>query len=127
VFPINESVWTSSFALFSAGMAAQALAACHWLLDVHQWRGWSLPLMAFGRNALAAYFLSIALDAVMGRWTVNAAGASLKWEIYSRGFASWAEPCCGVEAASLLYAVAYAGIWAAVNVTMYRRRIFIGI
>src|SRR5206468_3926033 len=40
VFPINKNLWTSSFALFSAGMAAQTLALCHWLLDVSPWRGW---------------------------------------------------------------------------------------
>jgi len=127
LFPINKSLWTSSFALLSSGMATQLLAICHWVLDVQRWRGWSLPLIAFGRNALAAYFLSIALDSVLARWAVSASGASLKWEIYSVAFASWAERCCGVEAASLLYAVAYAGLWAAVTFVMYRRRVFVGI
>ena len=52
VFPINKNLWTSSFALFSAGLAAQALALCHWLVDVRGWRGWSRPLAAYGRNPL---------------------------------------------------------------------------
>ena len=38
VFPINKNLWTSSFALFSAGLAAQALALCHWIVDVRGWR-----------------------------------------------------------------------------------------
>src|SRR3954463_1517697 len=48
-FPINKNLWSSSFALFSAGLAAQALALCHWLVDVQGWRGWSRPLAAYGR------------------------------------------------------------------------------
>ena len=34
VFPINKNLWTSSFAIFSAGLAAVVLATAHWVLDV---------------------------------------------------------------------------------------------
>src|SRR5207253_6125028 len=73
VFPINKNLWTSSFALFSAGLAAQALALCHWLVDVRGWRSWSRPLTSFGRNPLAAYFLSVGVDSLLTR-TVAAGG-----------------------------------------------------
>jgi len=126
-FPINKNLWTSSFALFSAGVAAQILALCHWILDVQRWRGWSIPLIALGRNPLAVYFLSIGLDSVLTRWVATPPGASLKWEIYSRGFASWVVPCCGVEAASAAYALTYVALWTVVAAVLYRRRIFIGI
>jgi predicted acyltransferase len=43
-FPINKNLWTSSFVLLTAGVAAQLLAILHWVLDVHQWRRWSLCL-----------------------------------------------------------------------------------
>jgi predicted acyltransferase len=128
VFPINKNLWTSSFALLSAGMAAQVLSLCYWILDERQWKAWSLPFVAFGRNALAAYFLSIALDTVLDRWSIGPPGAAtLKWSLYSHGFASWLDDCCGVEAASLSYALAYVGLWAGVATVMYRRRLFVGI
>ena len=126
VFPINKNVWTSSFALFSAGMAAQTLALCHWLLDVHHWRWWSAPFAAFGRNPLAAYFLSVGFDALLARWMTEE-GASLKSMVYRAAFARWLAPCCGAEAASLAYAIAYVALWALVVMEMRRRRIFIGI
>ena len=100
VFPINKNLWTSSFALFTAGIAAQTLAGCHWLIDTLQWREWSRPLSAYGRNTLAAYFLSVGLDAVLSRWRIDS-GESLKGFVYRLGFASWLRPCCGAEAASL--------------------------
>jgi predicted acyltransferase len=126
VLPINKNLWTSSFALFSAGIAAQALAACHWIVDVERRRAWSLPLAVYGRNPLAAYFLSVGFDSVLTRW-IAADGASLKAVIYRSAFASWLRPCCGADAASLGYAIAYVVLWGAILGEMYRRRIFIGI
>ena len=126
VFPINKNLWTSSFAMLAAGMAALTLATCHWILDVRGWRRWSRPFAAFGRNPLAAYSLSVGLDSILTRWVVGD-GASLKSELYHRLFAEWLQPCCGAEAASLTYAVAYVVLWTVVMLQMHRRRIFIGI
>ena len=124
-FPINKNLWTSSFALFSAGLAAQALALFHWLVDVQGWRAWSTPLAAYGRNPLAAYFLSVGLDRILTRVTVT--GGSLKGIVYRSAFVPWLRPCCGAEAASLGYAIAYVVLWGAILGELYRRRIFIRI
>jgi predicted acyltransferase len=124
-FPINKNLWTSSFALFSAGMATQALAICHWILDVQRWRGWAAPLIAFGRNPLLAYFCSVVLDYILTRWKID--GTNAKALIYSRLFASWAVSCCGAETASLFYALAYVAFWGLIVWNMYRQRIFVGI
>jgi predicted acyltransferase len=126
VFPINKNLWTSSFALFAAGTAAQALALCHGLVDVRGWRAWSRPLRAFGRNPLAAYFLSVGLDSLLTRVTVTGSG-TLKGIIYRSTFVPWLRPCCGAEAASLGYAIVYVALWAAILGELYRRRIFIRI
>src|SRR5712692_468426 len=126
VFPINKNLWTSSFALFSGGLATAGLAACHWVLDIRRWRGWDGPFMAFGRNPLAGYALSVGLDSLLTRWTVSA-DTSLKGSIYQYVFAERMIRCCGAEAASLGYALAYVAVWGVVLGVMYRKRIFIGI
>ena len=109
-FPINKNLWTSSFAVFTAGIAAQVLAWLHWLIDVRRWRTPGRPLSAFGRNALAAYFLSVGLDSVLTRAAV--AGATIKNVVFRAGFSSWLRPCCGENAASLAYAIVYVALWA---------------
>ena len=73
------------------------------------------PFLAFGRNALTAYVLSLSLDRLLNRWIVNRrSGVSVKGSLYVHTFAWWAVPCCGVEAASLMYAVAYVAVWGVV-------------
>jgi predicted acyltransferase len=57
-FPINKQLWTSSFVLFTAGLAAMALGLCYWLIDVKGYKRITPPFVAFGRNAITAYVLS---------------------------------------------------------------------
>src|SRR5579859_2833408 len=40
-FPINKSLWTSSYVLYTAGLAMQAFACCYWLFDVQGLRKWA--------------------------------------------------------------------------------------
>ena len=58
-FPINKSLWTSSYVLFTAGAALLCLALCFWAIDVRFYRGWGLtPFIVFGANAIMAYVVS---------------------------------------------------------------------
>ena len=58
-FPINKKLWTSSYVLFTAGLALICLAACYWATDIKRWRGaWTKPFFIFGRNAIAAYIVA---------------------------------------------------------------------
>jgi predicted acyltransferase len=126
LLPINKNLWTSSFALFSAGLAAQTLALCHWVIDVGRWRAWSASFVAFGRNPLAGYFLSVGLDSVLTHWTLST-GQSAKGFLYRTLFTPWLTRCCGAETASLAYALTYVTLWALVLGAMNRRRIYIGV
>ena len=126
VFPLNKNLWTSSFVLFSAGLAAQLLALLHWVIDLEHRRLWSRPFAAFGRNPLAAYFLSVGCDSLLTRWNAGG-GASLKGVIYRATFVAWLRPAYSAEVASLAYAVTYVVLWALILSEMNRRRIFISI
>ncbi len=58
VFPINKSLWTSSFVLYTSGIALNGLAICYWLIDIQEYKKFTKPFIAFGSNAIAAYMLS---------------------------------------------------------------------
>ena len=126
-FPINKKLWTSSYVLFTAGLALFCLALCYWIVDVKQHRGsWTKPILVFGKNAIAAYFLSEALAAALFaiHFSTSASPFTTAHEyLYSHVFAPVASPVN----ASLLYALVYVGICWLVMAVLYRRGIFLKI
>lgn len=124
-FPINKKLWTSSFVIFTAGLALVFLAAFYWVSDVKQHRGlWTRAILVFGTNAIAAYIFSEALAASMSSFAVtqaNGSVVSVQDYVYSHWFAPFASPAN----ASLLYALAYVALcWVAMAV-LYRKGITI--
>jgi predicted acyltransferase len=121
-FPINKSLWTSSYVLFSGGAAAIALAICSWWVD-DRTGGWRIatsePFVALGRNAILLFVLSGLVARAIGLVMV-APGMSLKGWIYSRGFASLAEP----KNASLMFAFANLAILYGLLAWLHRRRTY---
>ena len=120
-FPINKKLWTSSFVIFTAGLALIFLAVFYWVSDVKRHRGlWTRPILVFGTNAIAAYFFSeaLAVASYSIHLTVRSGGVvSVQDYVYSRTFAPFASP----PNASLLYALAYVAVcWAAMAV-LYRK------
>lgn len=121
-FPINKPLWTSSYALFTAGLALVGLAAAHWLIEVRGLRRWTPPLVAFGVNALALFFLSTLVARVLAVVEVargERAAVSLHAVIYEGAFAPWASPVN----ASLAFALATVLAWLAVLWVLYRKNI----
>jgi predicted acyltransferase len=119
-FPINKPLWTSSYALFTAGLALVALAACHWVIEVRGRRGWTPPFVAFGVNALALFFLSTLVARLLAVVKVAAGGervVTLQMVVFERVFAPLASPVN----ASLAYAVATVLAWLAVMWVLYRK------
>ncbi|MEQ8413068.1 MAG: heparan-alpha-glucosaminide N-acetyltransferase domain-containing protein [Imperialibacter sp.] len=56
-FPINKHIWTSSYVLYAAGLAAMSLAFFVWLVDVQGKVSWTKLGVIFGSNAVVAYVL----------------------------------------------------------------------
>jgi predicted acyltransferase len=119
VFPVNKSLWTSSYALLMAGLALLALAAVCWLTEVGGRRRWAIPFVALGVNALALYFLSSLLARLLVVVRLGAEGRPLQAVLFETLFASWASPVN----ASFAYALAYVLVWWFVMWVLYRRNI----
>jgi len=57
-FPIVKNIWTSSYVLFSTGLALLLLSFAYWALDRRRFRSPAVTFLeAFGLNALLAYVL----------------------------------------------------------------------
>jgi predicted acyltransferase len=113
-FPINKALWTSSYVLFTAGLALQLFALCYWVIDIKGYRRWAWPFEVFGVNALALFVGSGLMVKLMGLIHMQ------PW-IFRTLFLSWASPIN----ASLFYAIAFILLWLFLMWLLYRKRIYI--
>jgi len=124
VFPINKSLWTSSYVVFTGGMALVTLATCMWMIDVQGWRGWTKFFVIYGTNPMIAFLGS----GLMARLTVSlikiptADGPdSLQSVVYHTVYTPILQP----RVASLGYAVTFVMLWFMILWALWRRNIFL--
>jgi predicted acyltransferase len=123
VFPINKSLWTSSYVLFTAGLASLILAGFYWIADVKGYRSGLKPFVIYGVNAIVVFVASGLLAKTMGliKLPLDGKVVSSQVYVYRTLFESWLAPID----ASLAYAVANVVLWYAVLWWMDRRAIYI--
>jgi predicted acyltransferase len=124
VFPINKPLWTSSYVLFTAGLAMIFLGMIYWIADVLKIQKWGMPFMVFGTNALFAYFLA-------GLWTktmlylikIPSGQDSISFYswFYQKVFVQVAGPMNG----SLLFALFQVMFIWVLTYILYRKKIFV--
>ncbi len=118
-FPINKNLWTSSYVLFTAGLALQALGACYVIIDMWKIRRWDWPFLVLGTNALAAFALSGVWARFLIYWRVGAGEGrdTLQEWIYQRWFESWA----GALNGSLAFGIATVLLFVVLLAVPYRK------
>ncbi|MEJ7861130.1 MAG: DUF5009 domain-containing protein [Pyrinomonadaceae bacterium] len=123
-FPINKSLWTSSYVLYTSGLALLFLGFCFYLIDIKNYKKWTKPFVIFGVNALALFVFSGLLSKILGIIKITdttGKQTSLQGWIFQSGFLSIAEPIN----ASLLFALTYILFWLLLMWLLYRKRIYI--
>ncbi|HRB13341.1 MAG TPA: DUF5009 domain-containing protein, partial [Vicinamibacteria bacterium] len=123
VFPINKSLWTSSYVLFTAGLASLILAGFYWIGDVRGFKRPMKPMVIYGVNAIVVFVASGLLAKTMGliRLPLGESTVSSQVFIYKTLFLSWLTP----YNASFGFALANVAFWYAVLWWMDRRQIHI--
>lgn len=122
----RKNLWTSTYVVFTGGMALLLLAAAYFLVDVKGRTAWVRPFTLFGTNAIVAFFGStlMAKIAFLIRWpAAGGVTVTLQAWLYRHLFASWLPDFV----ASLAWALLFVAFWWGVTAILYRRRIFLGI
>jgi predicted acyltransferase len=126
-FPINKSLWTSSYVLFTGGWAMVGLAVCFWIVDVKNIKSWALPFIVFGVNAITVFFLSGIIPRTLGLIKIaqpdGSTISSQKW-LHDNFVGRWFSSPYN---ASLAGALTFLAIWFVILYIMYRKKIFIKI
>ena len=121
-FPINKNLWTSSYVIFTAGMACVGLAAIMWIVDYCNVKWWTKPFVVFGVNPIVAFVGSgVMARLIYTLWHVNYQGKSIAIQdaIYQIVFLPWLPP----RVASLAFAISFVLLWYGILTVLYRRNI----
>ena len=125
LFPLNKSLWTSSYVVYTTGLALLTLGFCFWLIDIKGYKRWAWPFVVFGANALALFVFSGLMARLLGM--IRVAGReegkdiTLQQWIFNKVFLSWASPIN----ASLAFAICFILVWLFLMWLLYRKRIYI--
>lgn len=123
-FPMNKALWTSSYVVFTAGMALNVFAMCYWLADIKRITWWIKPFVVYGTNAITVYVLSGLVGVLLSRisWS-NAAGESVS--VKSFLYHTFFTPVLSPINASLAWALFYVLFWLGIMWIFYKKKIFL--
>lgn len=111
-FPLNKNLWSSSYVLYTSGLAAMILAFFMCIVDVLGYVSWAFVGIVFGTNAIAAYVIGGILPAPL---------EPLRKAVVDRFIAHGEHP----RIASLLWAIGICALTYLIVWVLYKRKIFI--
>ncbi len=125
-FPINKALWTSSYVLYTGGLATIGLALCYWLIDVQGYKWGTKPFVVYGVNAITVFVLSVviakSLNAIQVKMTDGKIVSAKTW-MYEAVYTPYFSPVN----ASLAGALTFVLIWLGILWWMYNKKIIIKI
>jgi predicted acyltransferase len=131
VFPINKKIWTSSYTVYTTGLALLTLSVLIYIIEFKNWRGWwSKFFDVFGKNPLFIFVLSGVLPRLLGLIRIpNGLNAEGK-QIYLTPFGWFYEHICKPVSAnlnngSLLYALCMILMYWLIVWWMDRKKIYV--
>ncbi|MBT3299514.1 MAG: hypothetical protein HN657_07815 [Candidatus Marinimicrobia bacterium] len=123
IFPINKALWTSSYVLFTGGIALLVLSALTWIIDGKQWKKPFWIFEVFGTNSLFIFVGSglWAKTILKIKFTLEENTISGYGYLYQTIF----QPFAGDLNGSLLFALSHVLGWWFILYWLYRKKIFI--
>lgn len=121
LFPINKSLWSSSYVLLTTGMSLALLGFSYWLVDLRGSRWWTALFMAFGVNSIFAYLLSELFQTLLDKIPLGDGETGFTWIYKTLYVPSFASP----YNASLAWAATVLIVFTPLLWFMYRRNIIV--
>jgi predicted acyltransferase len=124
VLPINKSLWTSSYVIYTGGFALLFLAFLLWIIDVKGIQKWANPFLHFGTNPLFIYMFSEVYVLTLV-YLVKIPGQNIN--SYDYLYENVFVPIAGNINGSLLFAIVHIILFWFITYILYRKKIFIKI
>lgn len=124
-FPINKSLWTSSYVLYTAGIATICLSLLYYIIDIANYKKWTKLFLIWGVNPMIVFFFSGVIPRVLSSIKVQSPEIpseeiNLQTLIYKFGIT----PCFENPLnSSLAYAISYAIFWSIILWVFYKKKL----
>lgn len=131
VFPVNKKIWTSSYVLYTTGLAIMTIGTLIYLIEFKERKGaWSRFFDVFGKNPLFIFVLSGFLPRVLAmfRWVDHVTPEGKK--VYTSFFPWFYEHICkniatDLHVGSLFYALCMIAMYWAIVSVLDKKKIYI--
>ena len=131
VFPINKKIWTSSYVLYTTGLAMAVLGVLIYLIEFNGKKGvWSKFFDVFGKNPLFIFVISGFLPRLLGLIRINNGAKSDGSIIYTSPFGWFYEHICknisaDLRVGSLVYAIIMIIFYWSIVYWMDKKKIYV--
>ncbi|QSW87841.1 DUF5009 domain-containing protein [Flavobacterium endoglycinae] len=125
VFPINKSIWTSSYVLYTTGLATVFLTILYYTIDIADYKKGFKPFLIWGVNPMIVFFTSqIIPQALVMIEFQNPHNPSEKINLLNYLYKFWIAPFfSNPMTASLAGALVYVCIWTFILWIFYRNKL----
>lgn len=125
IFPINKALWTSSYVLFTGGLATVFLGTLIWIIELKGIKIIFWPFVVYGTNSIFLFVGSGLWAKTLLKIKFILDGQSVSG--YSYLYKTVFQPLAGDLNGSLLFALFHVVMWWLILLWMYRKKIFIKI
>ena len=132
VFPLNKKIWTSSYTVYTTGMAMVIIATMIYLIELKNKRGWLSKFFdVFGKNPLFIFVLSGMLPRLLGLIRIPNGLTEDGVQNFTTPFAWFYEHICkpifpnNLNNGSLLYALVMITFYWLIVYWMDKKKIYI--
>lgn len=121
-FPINKKIWTSSYVLFTGGLAMLTLASLIWLIDVKGYKKWTPHFIYFGMNSMIVFVGTGLFARLLGliKWSSGEKTVTLK----SYGYSFYLYDGMSHRLSSLLFALSQVILFYFILKFLYHKKWF---
>lgn len=124
-FPLNKSLWTSSFVVYTSGLAILCFCVLYYIIDVAEKRKWTQLFLFWGVNPMIVFFFSGIIPRILSMIqfqnpNIPAEQISLQNYLYS----FWITPYFdNPMTASLVWALYYVVFWSLILWFFYQKKL----
>jgi len=126
IFPINKALWTSSYVLYTAGLATLVLSILYYCIDIANYKKGTKLFLIWGVNPMIVFFLSEIIPQAMVMISfqnpkIPTKQINLLDYLYSSGVQPFFN---NPMTASVVFALLYVALWSILLAYFYKKKMY---